>query len=79
MNEDMVNIWIDQDEWYPVYKLRLEKGYFFARKNPITIPREQYVRIMKVFHKFDEVQKELKILEELAFMAGQKARGEEIK
>lgn len=56
----MTKGYIDTDEWYPVYTIDIEPTY--QEDAPIEIPDDLVNRYHQAMVKFDEVQKELRML-----------------
>lgn len=55
----MVKIWIDSDEWYPVYSFSLENNTY-GKSNNMT--KKEIKKIQKVFDEFSKIQERLKKL-----------------
>jgi hypothetical protein len=61
-----MKVWIDYDEWYPVFTV--DSGEKSAKYNlkpwgvEVEMSEEDYAEMNAVFEKFNEVQKRLKVL-----------------
>lgn len=64
---DTVTVWIDSDEWYPVYGLDLDPSDYGRKWDPsIEVPRSFLRRYQRTLAAFERLQDELRELDDKA-------------
>jgi hypothetical protein len=55
-----VTVYVDEDEWYPVWSARAAVGDRTPYGDPVEVDASTYDRWARVFAEFDEVQDEIR-------------------